>query len=258
MLVRRIHEPLFFCHSIDTAQWSSLWHLLEARSLQCHTLSRVTASTPASNASQRIAAFTPHPPKAPAAETKPAAPLADAPAAAEPAAQKEAATETASAETSKTAPAEAAAPETPRAEAKNSGNGSMDFTEEQDRQLLGLKGAGQSWKYIAMTLDKSVGDVKHRYHHIKPKDEAGNSKEPMNDNAAKATEANAKGLAAKAAKEEEKKAKAKAGQEAAQAQAQAQGAAAQNQMPGAYPVNQYVMMEDEFFSFSDVRTTRFR
>ncbi|KAJ9669436.1 hypothetical protein H2201_000303 [Coniosporium apollinis] len=198
-------------------------------------------------------AFTPHPPKAPAAETKPAAPLADAPAAAEPAAQKEAATETASAETSKTAPAEAAAPETPRAEAKNSGNGSMDFTEEQDRQLLGLKGAGQSWKYIAMTLDKSVGDVKHRYHHIKPKDEAGNSKEPMNDNAAKATEANAKGLAAKAAKEEEKKAKAKAGQEAAQAQAQAQGAAAQNQMPGAYPVNQYVMMEDEFFSFSDLQ-----
>ncbi|EON61063.1 hypothetical protein W97_00274 [Coniosporium apollinis CBS 100218] len=211
-----------------------------------HALEVLIPSTPTSNTSQKIAAFTPRPPKAPYAETKPATPPADAPAAAEPAAPAAAATETAAAEA-------------PRiAETKNSGNGGMDFTDEQDQQLLSLKGVGQSWKYISMTLDKSVGDVKHRYHLIKHRDVAGNAKEPVNDKAAKAAEAKAKGLAAKAAKEEERKAKARAGQgaahaQAAQAQARAQGTAAQNQMPGASPGNQYVLMEDEFFSFSDLQ-----
>lgn len=224
----------------------------------------VSIPSPTSYTSQKIAAFTPRPPKAPSAETKSATPPADAPAAAEPAAPAAAATETAAAEAPKAAPAETAAPEAPKiAETKNSGNGGMDFTEEQDQQLLGLKGVGQSWKYIAMTLDKSVGDVKHRYHLIKPKDVAGNAKEPVNDKAAEAAEAKAKGLAAKAAKEGERKAKARAGQEAAyaqaaQAQTRAQGAAAQSQMPGASPGNQYVLMEDEFFSFSDVSATRCR
>ena len=148
------------------------------------------------NTTQKRAAFAPRKRRTTTALTQ-----TETPAAGEPAAQK-------------AAPAETAAAHAPKEDATKGGT---DFTGEQDEQLLGLKGAGQSWKYIAITLDRSVGDVKHRYHQIKPKDDNSNCKDDqikpkdgtgdakeqnMNYKEYKAAEAKAKGLAAKAAKEE--------------------------------------------------------